>query len=95
MVTYAFTLSGRLLYQVGQELETKPSSTWDRKLAVLVASAQKELGTAVARTTAMDWGMVKSSMSWLESVSAGAAMAMLAKSTAARDLNCIVAVCGG
>jgi hypothetical protein len=53
-VTYSFTLSGKLLYQLGQELETKPCSIWERKAAVLVASAQKELGTAVARTTAIE-----------------------------------------
>lgn len=92
MVTNSFTLSGRLLYQVGQELEAKPCSTWERKLAVLVASAQNEVGTAVARTIAMEGGTEMSSMPSLESLSAGAAMAMLAKSTAARDLNCILTV---
>jgi hypothetical protein len=99
VVTYSFTLSGRLLYQVGQELETKPCSTCDRKAAVFVASAQKELGTAVAMTAIIDGGM-----SYGESVSspdsrlllsAGAARAALAKSRAARDLNCIITGCKG
>lgn len=95
MVTYSFTLSGRLLYQVGQELETMPCSTWERKAAVLVASAQNEVGTAVARTTAMEGGMISERFSSTDSlVSAGAAMAMLAKRRVARDLYCMVAVGG-
>lgn len=70
-----------------------PCSTWERKLAVLVASAQNEDGTAVARTTAMDGGITSERLSPADSlVSAGAAMAMLVKRRAARDLYCMVAV---
>jgi hypothetical protein len=98
-VTYSFTLSGRLLYQLGQELETKPCSTCERKAAVLVASAQNELGTAVAMTTAMELGMSKlESVSPADSrllLSAGAARAMPANRRAAKDLNCIVPVWRG
>lgn len=97
-MTYSFTLSGRLLYHVGQELETIPCSTWERKAAVLVASAQNEVGTAVARTTAMEGGMIFASSaspdSRAELVSAGAAMAMLARRRVARDLYCILTVGG-
>lgn len=57
VVTYSFTLSGRLLYHDGQELEAMPCSTWDRRAAELVASAQNELGTAVATTARMELGM--------------------------------------
>lgn len=98
MVTYSFTLSGRLLYQVGQELETMPCSTWERKSAVLVASAQNEVGTAVARTTAMEGGMISERLSSVDSrselVSAGAAIAILAKKRAVKDLYCMVMIGG-
>ena len=73
-----------------------PCSTCERKAAVLVASAQNELGTAVARTTAMEGGIISarpaSPDSIAELVSAGAAMAMLARRRAARDLGCMVTV---
>lgn len=63
---------------------------------MLVASAQNELGTPVARTSMIEDGISKSeSMSSLDSplsLSAGAARAMPAKSRAARDLYCILVV---
>ena len=64
----------------------------------MVASAQNELGTAVARTTAMEGGMISarlaSSDSTAELVSAGAAIAILARSRVARDLYCMLTVGG-
>jgi hypothetical protein len=64
----------------------------------LVASVQNEVGTAVARITAMEGGMSKPNSVSPDSVSvfvsAGAAIAMLAKRRAARDLYCMVMVGG-
>lgn len=59
-----------------------------------MASAQNEVGTAVARTVAIEGGIRSSiSAAWdSDSTSAGAAMAMLAKRTAARDLYCMATV---
>lgn len=57
----------------------------------MVASAQNEVGTAVARTTAIDEGMISERLFSADSlVSAGAAMAMVAKRRAAKDLYCMV-----